>query len=186
LHFSRRHAGHGEEPNPSASGQASSVIARSGVPSRFGLFRTLGILLGVSNAVDRPLAVIRVATKATAVSKVQRPFAFAGRLPLIGLSCHWDRQGSTSAMWRIADDGGIEQPDGSFLHQRTHTPDPHRHFDRARLALRRTSSAVRQSSQTQFKVSASRALVTPLFSLAFPPSSTIYRKYPELGLPFIR
>jgi len=27
-------------------------------------------------------------------------------------------------MWWIADDGGIEQSDGSFLHQRTHTPDP--------------------------------------------------------------
>jgi hypothetical protein len=27
-------------------------------------------------------------------------------------------------MWRIANGDGIEQPDGSFLHQRTHTPDP--------------------------------------------------------------
>jgi hypothetical protein len=27
-------------------------------------------------------------------------------------------------MWPIADGGGIEQPDGSFLHQRTHTSDP--------------------------------------------------------------
>jgi len=27
-------------------------------------------------------------------------------------------------MWRIADGGGVEQPDGSFLHQRTHAPDP--------------------------------------------------------------
>ncbi|WP_165095021.1 MULTISPECIES: hypothetical protein [unclassified Caballeronia] len=27
-------------------------------------------------------------------------------------------------MWRIADSGGIEQPGGSFLHQRTHAPDP--------------------------------------------------------------
>jgi hypothetical protein len=41
-----------------------------------------------------------------------------------GLSCHWDGPGSTSAMWRTADDGGIEQLDGSFLHSRTHTPDP--------------------------------------------------------------
>jgi hypothetical protein len=31
-------------------------------------------------------------------------------------------------MWRIADDGGIEQPDGSFLHQQTHAPDPQRSF----------------------------------------------------------
>jgi hypothetical protein len=27
-------------------------------------------------------------------------------------------------MWLIADSGGIEQSDGSFLHQRTHTPNP--------------------------------------------------------------
>jgi len=27
-------------------------------------------------------------------------------------------------MGRIADGRGVEQPDGSFLHQRTHTPDP--------------------------------------------------------------
>jgi hypothetical protein len=31
-------------------------------------------------------------------------------------------------MWRIADGGGIEQPDGSFLHQRIHTPDPEQLF----------------------------------------------------------
>jgi hypothetical protein len=36
---------------------------------------------------------------------------------VIGLSRHWDGLGSTSAMWLIADDGGIEQPDGSILHQ---------------------------------------------------------------------
>ena len=34
----------------------------------------------------------------------------------VGLSCHWDGLGSTSAMWRIADDGGIERPDGSIQH----------------------------------------------------------------------
>jgi hypothetical protein len=28
-------------------------------------------------------------------------------------------------MLRIADGGGSEQPDGSFLDQRTHTPDPY-------------------------------------------------------------
>jgi hypothetical protein len=27
-------------------------------------------------------------------------------------------------MWWFADGGGVEQPDGSFLHLRTHTPDP--------------------------------------------------------------
>lgn len=36
--------------------------------------------------------------------------------------------GSTSAIWRIADYGGIEHPDGSFLHQRTHTPGPEETF----------------------------------------------------------
>jgi hypothetical protein len=36
-------------------------------------------------------------------------------------------------MRRIADGGGIEQPDGSFLHQRIHTPDPER--PAKRLAL---------------------------------------------------
>jgi len=32
-------------------------------------------------------------------------------------------------MWGIADGGGVEQLDGSFLHQRTHTPDPEATFD---------------------------------------------------------
>lgn len=31
-----------------------------------------------------------------------------------------------SAIWWIADGGEIEQLDGSFLHQRTHTSDPYR------------------------------------------------------------
>jgi hypothetical protein len=31
-------------------------------------------------------------------------------------------------MSRIADGGGIEQPDGSFLHQRIHPPDPQQPF----------------------------------------------------------
>jgi hypothetical protein len=37
-------------------------------------------------------------------------------------------------MWRIADSGGIEQSDGSFLHQRTHTPDPEATFDSVTLS----------------------------------------------------
>jgi hypothetical protein len=44
---------------------------------------------------------------------------------LLGLSCHSDAPGSTSAMClRIADEGGIEQSDASVLHQRTHALDP--------------------------------------------------------------
>ncbi|MGF6870854.1 hypothetical protein OKW35_000308 [Paraburkholderia sp. MM5477-R1] len=46
----------------------------------------------------------------------------------VGHCLHWAGLSSASAMRRIADDGGIEQPDGSFLHPRTHTPDPHRPF----------------------------------------------------------
>jgi len=34
-------------------------------------------------------------------------------------------------MRQIADVDGIEQPDGSFLHRRTHTPDPLQPFDPA-------------------------------------------------------
>ena len=41
-------------------------------------------------------------------------------------------------MWRIADGGGIEQPDGSFLHQRIHTPDPLRSSDPPRPKRRLT------------------------------------------------
>jgi hypothetical protein len=37
--------------------------------------------------------------------------------PKLGRSRHWDGLGSTSAMWLIADDGGIEQPGDSILHQ---------------------------------------------------------------------
>jgi hypothetical protein len=40
-----------------------------------------------------------------------------GKWQVVGLSRHWDWPGSTSAMWLIADDGGIEKPDGSILHQ---------------------------------------------------------------------
>ena len=46
-----------------------------------------------------------------------------------GLSCHWDGPGSTSAIRRTADDGGIKQLDGSFQHWRTHTLDPIRPFN---------------------------------------------------------
>jgi hypothetical protein len=35
-------------------------------------------------------------------------------------------------MRQIADVDGIEQPDGSFLQRRTHTPDPKRPFDSMR------------------------------------------------------
>jgi hypothetical protein len=49
--------------------------------------------------------------------------------PVVGHCRHWGGSGSTSAMRRIADSGGIEQSDGSFLHQRTHTPDPERPFE---------------------------------------------------------
>jgi hypothetical protein len=43
---------------------------------------------------------------------------------VVGHCRHWGEPGSTSAMRRIADSGGIEQRNGSFLHQRTHAPDP--------------------------------------------------------------
>jgi hypothetical protein len=43
---------------------------------------------------------------------------------VIGHCRHWGGLGSTSAMWWIADGGGIEQPDGSFLHRRTRSLDP--------------------------------------------------------------
>jgi len=55
-----------------------------------------------------------------------RPAELVG--PIV-LNCHWDEPGSTSAMWLNADDGGVEQPDGSFLHQRTHALDPRRSFN---------------------------------------------------------
>jgi hypothetical protein len=45
---------------------------------------------------------------------------------VIGHCRHWGGSGSTSAMSWTADSGGIEQSNGSFLHQRTHTPDPQR------------------------------------------------------------
>jgi hypothetical protein len=38
-----------------------------------------------------------------------------------GRSCHWDRLGSSSAMSRIADVGGLDQSSGSFPYRRTHT-----------------------------------------------------------------
>jgi hypothetical protein len=41
---------------------------------------------------------------------------------------HWDGMGSTPAMWRIAGRGGIEQPDGGFLYQRTYTPDAKQNY----------------------------------------------------------
>jgi hypothetical protein len=59
------------------------------------------------------------------------------RFSPIGHCRHWDGLGSTSAMSRIADGGGIEQPDGSFLHQRIHTPDRRRVKTRAESGLRK-------------------------------------------------
>jgi hypothetical protein len=53
--------------------------------------------------------------------------------PLVGHCRHWGRSGSTSAMWRITDRGSVEQSNGSFLHQRTHTPDPLRPLNPAPL-----------------------------------------------------
>ncbi|RKT10737.1 hypothetical protein B0G69_8205 [Paraburkholderia sp. RAU2J] len=44
----------------------------------------------------------------------------------LGQSRRWRGRGCTSAVRRIADSGSIERPSGSFLHQRTHTPDPFR------------------------------------------------------------
>jgi len=62
-------------------------------------------------------------TSAAATAASCRSF-FRAVWQVVGLCGHWGGLGSTSAMWRIADSGGIEQPDGSFLHRRTHTPDP--------------------------------------------------------------
>jgi len=45
-------------------------------------------------------------------------------------------------MWRIADGGGVDQPYDSFLHQRTHTPDPERTINDA-LRERLVSTAER-------------------------------------------
>ena len=46
---------------------------------------------------------------------------------VIGRSRHWDRPGSSSATWRIADVGGLDRSSGSFPHRRTHTLDPTDH-----------------------------------------------------------
>lgn len=45
---------------------------------------------------------------------------------VVGLCRHSGALDFTSAMWRIADGGGTVQLNGSFLHLRTHTPDPER------------------------------------------------------------
>jgi hypothetical protein len=65
--------------------------------------------------------------------------------------------GSPPAMWRIADGGGIEQRDSSFLHQRTHTPDPKRHLGMA--------EGLRLSAQD---ISSLRRTVKTLFGLRAP------------------
>jgi len=49
--------------------------------------------------------------------------------PKFGHCRHWGGLGFTSAMWWIADGGGVELPHGGFLHQRTHTPDLEATFD---------------------------------------------------------
>jgi len=50
------------------------------------------------------------------------------------------RAGSTSVMWRIADGGGVEQLDGSFLYQRTHTLDPQETVASSRSGRSRTNN----------------------------------------------
>jgi hypothetical protein len=54
-------------------------------------------------------------TSAAATAASCRSF-FRAVWQVVGLSCHWDGPGSTSAIRRTADDGGIKQLDGSFLH----------------------------------------------------------------------
>lgn len=59
-----------------------------------------------------------------------------GKLPdglcvRLGHCRHWGELGSTSAMQRIADSGGVEQPDGTFRRHRTHTSDPKRSLGRS-------------------------------------------------------
>jgi len=41
-------------------------------------------------------------------------------------------------MWQIADGGGVEQLDGSFLHQRTHTTAPYAQVRNSQSAIRAT------------------------------------------------
>jgi len=61
-------------------------------------------------------------------------------------------------MWWIADDGGVEQSDGSFLQRRTHTLDPQPSFDPAHLRRRvpryngHSSSHLRPQVFSQFDI----------------------------------
>jgi hypothetical protein len=65
----------------------------------------------------RPLARDLVRTFERRLDRVNGPSMDDHVRQIIGLSRHWDGLVSTSAMWLIADDGGIEQPNGSILHQ---------------------------------------------------------------------
>jgi hypothetical protein len=82
---------------------------------------------------------------------------------VIGLCRHWGGSASTSAMWRIADSGGIEQSDGSFLHQRTHTPDPEPSFGHARRTSVMWAAAGENQRLRDQPIAPSPQLYTDLF-----------------------
>ena len=80
--------------------------------------------IAVKGGSSRPIIGGRVVAVPTAGIGVDWPYrAFIFGL-VIGHCRHWGRLGSTSAMWRTADGGGITQPEVRFLCQRTHTFDP--------------------------------------------------------------
>lgn len=83
------------------------------------------------------------AVRASCRSTGHRPYPTLGGL------------GSRSAMSRIAEGGGIEQPNVSFLHQRTHTPDPNASLARVTKYIH-SQARLRQSQPSLHMTAASR------------------------------
>ncbi len=64
----------------------------------------------------RPNGLLLLCTQGIRIRPINRLLLRVCDRQVVGLSCHWDGPGSTSAIRRTADDGGIKQLDGGFLH----------------------------------------------------------------------
>jgi hypothetical protein len=87
-------------------GRSGSTSAMWRIAGSGSIEQSNGQLPGSANSHSRPLADIRATARATAVSKVQRTFVRAGRLPSNGISCRSmaNRDRSAGSLLPVAHD----------------------------------------------------------------------------------
>jgi hypothetical protein len=90
---------------------------------------------------NRPGGPFELAPPQRSSPRCNRPSPRGDDRQFVGRSRHWDRLGSSSAMWRIADVGGLDKSSGSFPYRRTHTLDPYAQIETMRISYRRAVTA---------------------------------------------